>query len=128
MIQISLGFSQLYVINLLQVVRPQDRDPRESRQDVQVHARPSLRFRLQDQLRRRKVFRLCSDLRHHGLRQEVRAQVQVGPPGSDREGCENVAETEERKEEQDEEGQGHQEGQGRSCSQEGKLLNLKLYE
>ena len=87
-----------------------------------MHPRSRLRLRLQDQLRRWQVDRFRTHLRHHGLCQDVCAQVQVGPTGHDQEGGQAVAKAEEGKEEQDEEGQGHQEGQGRSRRQEGKKI------
>merc|ERR1711994_519010 len=53
-------------------------------------------------------------LRHHGLRQEVRAQVQIDQATGCRTEGPELEETAQRKEEQDEEGQRYQEGQGRS--------------
>ena len=84
-----------------------------------MHPRLRLRFRVQDQLWWRKVIRIRPHLRHHGLCQEVRAQVQAVTPGRDREGEAGRQKAEEGKEEQDEEGPGHQEGQGWSRGQKG---------
>merc|ERR1712242_132475 len=68
--------------------------------------------------RRRQIDRLRPDLRDHGLRQEVRAQVQADQTaGSREEGC-HLKETAQGEEEQDEEGQGNQEGKGRSRRKE----------
>merc|ERR1712219_28421 len=98
--------------------RFQDRDPREPVQDVQDHQRPGRGLRLQDRLRRRQVDRLRPDLRDHGLRQEVRAQVQADQAAGAGEEGTDLKEAAEGEEEQDEEGQGNQEGQVRSRRQE----------
>merc|ERR1711994_424175 len=72
----------------------------------------------------RQVYRLRPDLRDHGLRQEVRAQVQADQTTGPGEEGSHLKETAQGEEEQDEEGQGNQEGQGRSRRQEGKEVTV----
>merc|ERR1712219_13655 len=98
--------------------RFQDRDPGQLGQDVQDDFRPCRCLRFQDRLRWRQVDRLRPDLRDHGLRQEVRAQVQADQAAGAGEEGTDLKEAAEGEEEQDEEGQGNQEGQGRSRRQE----------
>merc|ERR1711879_512318 len=57
-------------------------------------------------------------LRDHGLRQEVRAQVQADQTTGPGEEGRHLKETAQGEEEQDEEGQGNQEGKGRSRRKE----------
>merc|ERR1719510_1580129 len=82
--------------------------------DVQDHRRFGDDLRLQDCFRRRQDLWIRPGLRHHGLRQEVRAQVQIDQATGCRKEGPELEETAQRKEEQDEEGQRYQEGQGRS--------------
>merc|ERR1712223_834123 len=72
----------------------------------------------------RQVYRLRPDLRDHGLRQEVRAQVQADQTTGPGEEGSHLKETAQGEEEQDEEGQGNQEGKGRSRRKEGKEITM----
>merc|ERR1712203_1230699 len=53
----------------------------EAGQNVLLHSRPLLHIWLQDPVWWRKVHWFRSHLRHHGLRQEVRAQIQAAEAG-----------------------------------------------
>merc|ERR1712062_308843 len=74
--------------------------------------RQGLRVRLQDKLWRRQVHRVRPGLRHHGLRQEVRAQVQTCETGRHRAQGQGEQKAEEGEEEQNQEGPWHSQGQG----------------
>ena len=79
---------------------------------------------LQDQLWWRQIYRFRPGLRHHGLCQEIRAQVQIGETRNSGEDHQDRQKAEEGKEEQDEEGQRYQEGQGRNRWKEGEMRNM----
>merc|ERR1712173_124473 len=101
-----------------QGLHPQDRDQGQPGQDVQDNFRPCCCLRFPDGFRWRQVYRLRPDIRDHGLRQEVRAQVQADQTTGPGEEGSHLKETAQGEEEQDEEGQGNQEGKGRSRRKE----------
>merc|ERR1719338_72679 len=86
--------------------------------------RPLLHIWLQDPVWWRKVHWLRPHLRYHGLRQEVRAQIQVAEAGCDRGQDQGQPQAEEGEEEQDQEGARYRQSQGRPSWKEVRCLAL----